>query len=656
MKYRPEIDGLRAVAVVPVLIFHLGLGILPGGYLGVDIFFVISGYLITTILLGEIESKSFSLLNFYERRARRILPALFLVIAVSIPFAYWLMPNTTFENFLGGARSASLFYANFHYWQVVDYFLPGAEMQPLVHTWSLAVEEQFYVVFPIALFLAFRSGLGPRGLLVLCFLACLVSLLVARWAQTNAPIAMFYLTPARVWELGAGALCALLLFYPDKYVDLQKSVSNRLADFLALVGLVTIFYTMVTFHRLTPVPSFPAIFPIIGCVLVILFSRPGGIVARALSLPILVGIGLISYSLYLWHQPVFVFYRYWALSEISPTAAVGLIALVTLLAYVTWRFVEQPFRRRDLVSRTTIFRSSFAGMIGLAAVATAALNSGIVENRAARLAVGNFDSDKHGLAWHSYDWLRRDTGDPQYRDRMAFMDQPGWFDLTDPRTRVTVVGNSHSTDCYNLFVASEVASRRFQVSRFNSALFSLDRAKNNFFESENYQNTEIVFVCTRLQEEETPVVKEEMTALIERVRADGKEIVLTQNVFNFVDHHDFSLADRKIAAWKNRLNDAYTLQDLATSINSAYFTAWKRIDGERLDLLQANEIILQLGSELGVPVLDRMDLLCDETAQLCYSLAPDLTRHMWDYGHYTLAGAEFFATRADEIGWFEQIP
>lgn len=299
MHYRPDIDGLRAVAVIPVLLFHAGVGFLPAGYLGVDIFFVISGYLITSILLKDLSAGTYSLIDFYDRRARRILPALFLIVTVSVPFAIWLMPATTFEIFLGGARSALLFFANVHYWSVVDYFLPGAEMQPLVHTWSLAVEEQFYLVFPLLLFLLYRLGGREKWLLCLAILGCFASLLLARWAQSNTPLAMFYLTPTRAWELGAGAVVAILLRYPDRFVDLEKSVGARTAGALSALGLMLILSTMVLYDKYTPIPSFPALIPILGCVLVILFTRANGLTYRFLSLPFMVGIGLISYSLYL---------------------------------------------------------------------------------------------------------------------------------------------------------------------------------------------------------------------------------------------------------------------------------------------------------------------------------------------------------------------
>lgn len=658
MKYRPEIDGLRAVAVVPVLLFHAGAGFLPAGYLGVDIFFVISGYLITTILLNDLNAGRFSLVDFYERRARRILPALFLVVAASFPFAIWLMPGTTFEIFLGGARSAVLFFANFHYWSVVDYFLPGAEMQPLVHTWSLAVEEQFYVVFPLLLLLLYSLGGRERWFIALALLGCLASLLLAYWAQSNTPLAMFYLTPTRAWELGAGAIAAVLLRFPDRFIDFEVVVGDRFAGILALLGLSLIIGAMMVYDIYTPIPSLPALVPIGGCVLVILFTRTHGIAWHLLSFPAMVGIGLISYSLYLWHQPVFVFYRYWQMDEISFVSGTVLIGLTIALAYLSWRFVETPFRDRSRFGRRSIFTMAGAGIGGIAILASVGLSAGWSDSRPMRLDVGQFESDKFALAQQSFEWLRRDSGNPSYRHRARnrHIDQAGWFDLSDPRERLIVVGNSHSTDCYNLIVASEDATSRFQTSRYRENAFALLRSSHPFFESDAYQQSEWVMICTRMTDRETPVAAEKLAELIERIRSDDKRVIVAENVFNFIDHHDFSLADRYLLQNRAKLNNAYSVTELAYDMNREYYQAWKSGRGERLDLLEANEEIRAVAAELDVPLLDRMRLLCDEIEQLCYAVGPDLTRHLWDYGHYTLAGAAFFAERADEINWFDDIP
>ena len=206
--YRAEVDGLRALAVLPVILFHAGVQALPGGFLGVDVFFVISGYLISRILLDELECGSFSLLSFYERRARRILPALFVVMCFTFPFAYWLSPPEAFAGYLSSLRATALFFSNVHFWQSIGYFNPTAEEQPLLHTWSLGVEEQFYILFPLLLWVAWRFArrhLLPvfTGLFVLAYAVCLFQVSQSRDAA-------FFLLHARAWELFAGVIVTLM--------------------------------------------------------------------------------------------------------------------------------------------------------------------------------------------------------------------------------------------------------------------------------------------------------------------------------------------------------------------------------------------------------------------------------------------------------------
>jgi len=204
--YRPEIDGLRALAVMPVLFFHAGFSLISGGYIGVDIFFVISGYLITSIIQREISTNRFSIINFYERRARRILPALFVVCLACIPFGYFWMLPFELKSFFDSIISINLFVSNILFWRESEYFSAAAELKPLLHTWSLSVEEQFYVFFPLLLF--FLSKFKNVVVFLVILIITLLSLALADFAVTHHSTANFYLLPTRIWELGIGALLA----------------------------------------------------------------------------------------------------------------------------------------------------------------------------------------------------------------------------------------------------------------------------------------------------------------------------------------------------------------------------------------------------------------------------------------------------------------
>tara|TARA_R110000796_G_scaffold64770_1_gene149923 strand:- start:288 stop:2174 length:1887 start_codon:yes stop_codon:yes gene_type:complete len=351
MKYRPEIDGLRALAVVPVILFHAGFEIFSGGFVGVDVFFVISGYLITTILIEDIENDRFSLLNFYERRARRILPALFFVMFVCIPFAWmWMLP-TQMKDFSQSLVAVSLFASNVLFWRESGYFDAAAEEKPLLHTWSLAVEEQYYVLFPIFLFLAWRYGKN-RVFWMIVVLAT-VSLLLSEWGWRNKPIANFYLSPTRAWELFSGSIAAFLVH--------KRGVQKN--NFLALMGLTAIVFSIFFYDESTPFPSLYALVPVLGVILFILYANRETFAAKLLGTKAFVGIGLISYSAYLWHQPLFAFARIKQIDHPSTTLMGGLAVSSLLLAYISWRYIEKPFRQKGLISRNNAFFCSSIGML-----------------------------------------------------------------------------------------------------------------------------------------------------------------------------------------------------------------------------------------------------------------------------------------------------
>lgn len=347
MRYRPEIDGLRAVAVIPVILFHAGIELFSGGYVGVDIFFVISGYLITTIIIAEMDTGSFSLANFYERRARRILPALFFVMIVCIPVAWiWLLP-VDMTYFAKSVVAVATFSSNILFWRESGYFDLASELKPLLHTWSLAVEEQYYVLFPLFLMVTWR--LGVRWIIAILGVAFIVSLGLAHWGSFYKPSATFFLLPTRGFELLIGVFVAFYLFR-------QPHIKGNQA--LSLLGILMIIYSIFAFDNRTPFPSLYTLVPTLGVALIILFTTPKMLAYRFLGNRVFVGIGLISYSAYLWHQPMLAFARHISLTELSWAMTVGLILATIVLAYISWRFVEKPFRDKNAISGAQILKLS----------------------------------------------------------------------------------------------------------------------------------------------------------------------------------------------------------------------------------------------------------------------------------------------------------
>jgi peptidoglycan/LPS O-acetylase OafA/YrhL len=355
MKYRPEIDGLRAFALLPVILFHAGFEWFSGGFVGVDVFFVISGYLIATIIISEMTEGKFSLINFYERRARRILPALFFVMAACLPFAWlWLVPNDL-KDFGQSLAAVSIFSSNILFWLESGYFETATELKPLLHTWSLAVEEQYYILFPI--FLMFFWKLGVRWVLILLSIVFLISLGISHWASSNSPSANFYLLPTRGWELLVGVFAAFYLNYNTHFK------SHILNQALSLLGFGMIVYSIMAFDKKTPLPSLYTLIPTIGTGLLILSAVPKTLIHNLLGLKPFVGVGLISYSAYLWHQPLLAFTRHRIFFEASDFLLIFICLSSLLLAYLSWRFIEAPFRNKQAFTQNKIFMLSATGIV-----------------------------------------------------------------------------------------------------------------------------------------------------------------------------------------------------------------------------------------------------------------------------------------------------
>lgn len=359
MIYRAEIDGLRAFAVLPVIFYHAGFALFSGGFVGVDVFFVISGYLITSIILEEKAQGRFTLAGFYERRARRILPALFFVLLACLPFAWWLLLPHELEDFGASLVAVAAFASNFLFWLQTDYFAATAEQIPLLHTWSLAVEEQYYLVFPLLIMLFWK--LGQRWLVVLVTLIALLSLGWSEWMWRQSVEANFFLIPSRAWEMMLGSLTAF-------YLRHNAASGGWLAQLASLAGLLMLAYAVFFFDSGIPFPSLYTLLPTVGTVLLILFATPATWVGKLLSLRILVGIGLISYSAYLWHQPLFVFARMYAPDALNLWALLGLSLASLAMAYLSWRWVEGPFRNRSHFTRKQIFIMSLLGSLAFVAL------------------------------------------------------------------------------------------------------------------------------------------------------------------------------------------------------------------------------------------------------------------------------------------------
>jgi peptidoglycan/LPS O-acetylase OafA/YrhL len=335
--YRPDIDGLRSIAVLLVLFYHAGLKIFPGGFIGVDVFFVISGYLISTIIYREISEGTFTFRQFYKRRIQRLTPALFTVLfAVTIAAYFILLPNDLYS-YTKSLLAAALSVSNIFLWREYGgYFDGGSENVPLLHTWSLSIEEQYYLIWPIYLIIFYK--LFPKRLLlpatVFIFFA---SLFLSQWVANITFGASYYLLPTRMFQLAAGSIMAII------WAKIPAT-TRYYNDFISIVGIILIIGSALLLNKSSLFPGFNAVYVTIGTSMLIYSGKENiGIINKILSLKPFVFIGLISYSLYLWHWPIIVYTRYTGV-KITPYISAILIIISIVIAWISWKFVEQQFR------------------------------------------------------------------------------------------------------------------------------------------------------------------------------------------------------------------------------------------------------------------------------------------------------------------------
>jgi peptidoglycan/LPS O-acetylase OafA/YrhL len=494
MKYRREIDGLRALAVLPVILFHAGFPTFSGGYVGVDIFFVISGYLITTLILDEMDKGSFSLIKFYDRRARRILPALFFVMLCTLPFAWsWMLP-LDLKGYFESLVAIPLFSSNFLFYLKSGYYDKASELQPFLHTWSLAVEEQYYVIFPLFLMLAWK--LGKNRIFQLLFVTTIISLFIAQWGKLTYSSFSFYLLPARAFEILIGALIAL----QTNYKSFVNAIGQPVNQSVSIIGLLLIFYAIFSFDKNTPYPSFYTLIPTLGAGFILVFGNSRTLVGKLLGSKVLVGIGLISYSAYLWHQPLFAFARLRIIGHLSSIELIFICLSSLILGYITWYYVEQPFRNSKIISRKKFIGYSLlitffyitVGLIGY--LAKGFPNRFHIPNDVAKTIVGND--------------IRKNC-DLNYDNKGTNINFCDLGDKNQEKIDMAIIGDSHSMSALSAFdnIGREISKRYthiglggcpplidVDVGNGNYGLKICENLANRQFEFVKYNNINKVFL------------------------------------------------------------------------------------------------------------------------------------------------------------------
>lgn len=450
-RYRPDIDGLRSLAIIPVVLFHASIPGLSGGYVGVDVFFVISGYLITSILAREIAENRYSLASFYERRARRIFPALLAVFAFTLLASPLFLLPSELSRLPGQALASLFFVGNIAFWRGSGYFAADAETNPLLHMWSLGVEEQFYIFCPLFIFFLIRYL--HRHLQLALMVAAGASLALCVWMTPFKPSAAFYLLPTRAWELLAGSLLATA---PLSW-GIGESKRGGIRSALATIGFAMIAFAVLCFDSDTQFPGYAAIVPVLGTSLLIACA-PGTYVGAMLSSRILVSIGLVSYSLYLWHWPITVFARDMGALD-SPVGKLAVVAISFALAYLSWKFIETPTRSRSNFSGKWLAFTSLFGSLAIVLIAVG-------------LHYSNGWPSRYSSEVNSYDASRKDVSplrEKCHRDRGLPNPEKSCV-IGGENARVAVWGDSHGVELAYAIAESGVPVRQLTYSACQPAL------------------------------------------------------------------------------------------------------------------------------------------------------------------------------------------
>lgn len=644
IKYRPEIDGLRAVSVIAVIIYHArlnfnGYNLLQGGFIGVDIFFVISGYLIGSIILKElISTNTFSFMNFYERRARRILPALFFVLTASMIFAWiYLMPSSLYEFSISLISSLGFVSNIFFHYSGLEYGADNSFYKPLLHTWSLSVEEQFYIIFPFVLIICFRFF--KNHILKIIFILILISFFLAEWGSRNYASASFYFIHTRLWELLAGVILANL------EIQYGRETKQSWAKFFPSIGIILIAISLIFYDDKMRHPSLYTLVPIIGVMLIIWYSNKNEILTKLLSTKIFVGIGLISYPLYLWHYPIFSYVLIHGGGVNKFLIAISIISL----SIITYFFIENLYRRK--ASKKFFLISLIISLILMLFLNISYL---ISNNFLNKKKISNFELNKN------YSW----DNDIYFKKRKEYLDnfKIDKFSSFKNKKNILVIGNSHGEDLYMALKVNEERFNDIEIGLYVTEIWCL----KNFLKSKKCQaskklndenkkidknisnknkdlinNSDIIILSSYWSNKDL----DELEEVIKILKKLNKKIILTSN--SPVFQSDIFLGQ------KFTLIDYFTYKNKRLPSKNGLIEIEKDYYNKQLEhIKKINSKLKIISNKSNVIYFEKNQYVCIENEKRCKVLTDKNEKIFYDGSHYTLSGAKYLGKIINKLNWF----
>lgn len=637
LQYRPDIDGLRAIAVLAVVVFHLSESLLPGGFVGVDIFFVISGFLITRLIIKELNNTAkFSFGRFYLRRVRRLLPAMLATFLLSIVFAYALLSPQHLVDFGRSLIFAVLSFSNVYFWQSADYFDFASQSKPLLHTWSLSVEEQFYMLWPLTLLLLSKARAKWTILLFIVVVSAASLALNLYWFNQILAIQNwftvgevrsfgFYMLPFRVYEFGIGAALVFIN---------QKQHSKALSSFAFMLGVVLITWSFFALDSHTDFPSAYALVPCMGAALMI-FSGPQHLFSILVCNRVLIGIGLISYSVYLVHWPLLVFYKYQKSAPLDGFELVAIFSASILAGFVMYKFVEQPFRKPTAASAVQTNNTPFVWSALISAILV--------------VSIGLSATFSKGWLWRYPDSLFEQLSFSRDDYAAYFWNNieatPEQFSNSG-KAKVLVIGDSMAADLINVFVesggAKELDLSSIKIESNCKAIFTFDQAQyQRMFTSRaaicKQEHNKVLSKLKLVREADTVILATYLSSqhlvkfLIESalfLKESGAKEVL---ILGQKDQQSDGMAFLAKMALKPNLHK------IRTPLNA--------------NAKEINSLLLRYAKDYRY--VDLVSQFC--SAQGCQRVTDDGYLIIFDGNHLSQQGAKFIGQRLLQDSWFKRL-
>ncbi len=626
LKYRPEIDSLRAISVLGVIIYHskiyfLGELFFQGGYFGVDIFFVISGYLITSIIYEDLRKNKFSLKKFYIKRCRRIFPALIFTILISLLLSWYSVMPVSFVEYAKSIIYSLIFVSNYYfYFSGLEYGAVSGLLKPLLHTWSLAIEEQFYIIFPLLFIFGFTKF--RKNLILYLGIILFVSFITAIYYSDFAPNFNFYFIGSRAWELLVGSL--LFLFSQKSNLQIKTIYSNLITFF----GLLLIFISFQFNYDTNPTPNLNTLLPLFGASIIIFAFKKDGFLNLLFVNKFVLKIGLISYSLYLLHYPIFAFVRANRLAHSNIDYFVVAI-IIFILSYISYRFVEKPFRNFNFIKNKSFIKTLVGSIIFICSLSFVIISNKGFENRYPQLSNFSLDYEKYLKELRI---LKYELGVPSFRDKS--------------KKNLLVIGNSHGRDLFNALKLNENLFLDYEFSILDTKISCLKNINQNKLcdvtlsklQEKILKESNIILISSRYDDEDLSELKN----IVQKLSSSDKKIILTSNRPEFYfSSNNMTIIDEFFVQNGRLPND-----DEILKLKKRYFLS---IDPE---LKRKNILIEKIAKDNQIDYINTKELICSDQEKTCEFLTDNKSKIIFDTSHFTREGAKYLGTKIQELKWF----